>query len=346
LDILHQHPLPTLLVDDLGCVLDANGPLCSLTGEASADLMGQELDRLLAQPEGGVVAESLLAELKRCGMATGQFDVPGPGVKSQRARVLAWRNTGSKEQFLIHVIPEPAQRASLALRDDVGVELRRLAPLSAEAAREALVAVHALLPHLELTPSVRGALLAVHQALSRMAQAVLKPCELATPAQAGACWTELEGWLDALHEGVVLAPATVEGPVLVVEDVPEVQRNTTRMLIDRGIPAVAVGDGAEALERIMANTGFSAVLLDLNLPKQSGREVLTFLGLIPNAPPVIVFTVEDVAAIEQELLDLGARVVIPKTVSGTELVEVVRAVVSAEATQPVAQPTSAAAAAG
>jgi len=61
----------------------------------------------------------------------------------------------------------------------------------------------------------------------------------------------------------------------------------------RGVSLVHARDGEEALERLSANADVDLVLLDINMPKKSGFEVLTALGergVVPRLPVIVVTT--------------------------------------------------------
>lgn len=80
--------------------------------------------------------------------------------------------------------------------------------------------------------------------------------------------------------------------ILVVDDSDLMHRMYGVML--RGGELVAARDGDEALAKIVADPGIDLVLLDINMPKMNGFEVLSELGargLVP-ALRVIVVTTE------------------------------------------------------
>src|SRR5881628_86192 len=82
------------------------------------------------------------------------------------------------------------------------------------------------------------------------------------------------------------------GRILVVEDNPDLNRLVVELLDGWGYTPCSVTDGAAALEKL--NTlSFDLVLLDLELPKVSGFEVLQQLRNRSGAPKVIVMTGDD-----------------------------------------------------
>jgi CheY-like chemotaxis protein len=124
------------------------------------------------------------------------------------------------------------------------------------------------------------------------------------------------------------------GSILLVEDNPDDERMTLRALERNHIinPVAVARDGPEALARLLGN-GDSApselpsiVLLDLNLPKVSGLEVLTRVrgAERTRSLPVVVLTS---SREEQDLISsyrLGANSFIRKPVDFSKFVEAVR----------------------
>jgi two-component system, response regulator len=122
-------------------------------------------------------------------------------------------------------------------------------------------------------------------------------------------------------------------PVLLVEDNPDDEALTIRALRKNNIlnKVIVVHDGAEALGYLFPETGSGPplpglILLDLNLPKVSGLEVLQRIQLDERTRliPVVVLTSsrleEDVPASYRS----GANAYVRKPVSFSEFVEAVR----------------------
>ncbi|MEW5848726.1 MAG: ATP-binding protein [Myxococcota bacterium] len=112
--------------------------------------------------------------------------------------------------------------------------------------------------------------------------------------------------------------------VLVVEDDGDLRRVTARLLDQSGMVAVCVNDGADALQLLSDDATFSAVLLDLHMPRAGGEDVLAFLSVQQSAPPVVVFTSDDVGAVGARLRAMGAFAVVGKPFRGNELISSVR----------------------
>jgi CheY-like chemotaxis protein len=89
---------------------------------------------------------------------------------------------------------------------------------------------------------------------------------------------------------------------------------------------VVVGDGVEAMEVLRAGTRPDLILLDLNLPRKDGREVLAEVKGDPalRSIPVVVLTTSKA---EEDILrsyDLHANAYVTKPVDFTRFIEVVR----------------------
>ncbi|HSC86294.1 MAG TPA: response regulator [Polyangiaceae bacterium] len=65
--------------------------------------------------------------------------------------------------------------------------------------------------------------------------------------------------------------------ILVVEDEPVVRKLTVALLSHAGFEAVAVSDGAQALEVLEGEEEFDVVLSDASMPGLSGSELLAAL---------------------------------------------------------------------
>lgn len=127
--------------------------------------------------------------------------------------------------------------------------------------------------------------------------------------------------------------------ILLVEDNPDDVELTRIAFAEAGASyrLIVVSDGAEAVDYLLARGAHAArdpnelpglVLLDLNLPKLDGREVLQ---LIRNHPatktlPVVVLTTSAEPFDVEQAYALGANSYIQKPVGFDRFVEVVRQV--------------------
>ena len=125
--------------------------------------------------------------------------------------------------------------------------------------------------------------------------------------------------------------------ILLIEDNPDDAELTRIAFTEAGIDSqlVVVGDGAEALDYLFAQDKYahrdpadlpSIVLLDLNLPKIDGREVLQALRGNPatRGLPVVVLTTSTEPFDVEASYALGVNSYIRKPVDFGKFVEVVK----------------------
>ena len=125
--------------------------------------------------------------------------------------------------------------------------------------------------------------------------------------------------------------------ILLIEDNPDDAELTRIAFTEAGIDSqlVVVGDGAEALDYLFAQAKYahrdpadlpSIVLLDLNLPKIDGREVLQALRGNPatRGLPVVVLTTSTEPFDVEASYALGVNSYIRKPVDFGKFVEVVK----------------------
>lgn len=110
----------------------------------------------------------------------------------------------------------------------------------------------------------------------------------------------------------------------VVDDDADIRDALTEYLRLRGFAVVACGDGA-ALTRALAG-GLDAVLLDLNLPGESGLDLVRRLRADPSRPGILLVTGEAGIADRVAGLELGADDYVPKPVDLRELLARIRSV--------------------
>ena len=125
--------------------------------------------------------------------------------------------------------------------------------------------------------------------------------------------------------------------ILLIEDNPDDAELTRIAFAEAAIDSqlVVVGDGAEALDYLFAQGKYAArdaadlpsiVLLDLNLPKLDGREVLQALRANPatSGLPVVVLTTSTEPFDVEASYALGVNSYIRKPVDFKKFVEVVK----------------------
>jgi DNA-binding response OmpR family regulator len=97
--------------------------------------------------------------------------------------------------------------------------------------------------------------------------------------------------------------------VLVVDDEPGIRAVLAELLTDEGYRVVVAQDGADALRQI-GDAMPDVVLLDLNMPKLNGWEVVERLRALAITLPIVIMTAGQSAAIEAARL--GAAAALPK----------------------------------
>jgi CheY-like chemotaxis protein len=144
-------------------------------------------------------------------------------------------------------------------------------------------------------------------------RAGLGAVHLATKPGAGATFRVLLPLADAPAGVEPAAPRRAAGglgpgTVLVAEDEATVRKVVTRSLESFGLTPLLAADGREAIERFIEHQdAIDCVLLDLTMPRLSGREALAAIREVrPNIPVVLMsgFTSEDIGV---DLKESGAR---------------------------------------
>ena len=97
----------------------------------------------------------------------------------------------------------------------------------------------------------------------------------------------------------------MEGRVLVVDDDPNVQEILREFLSAKGYEIITAGDGAEGLRRVKEERPH-LILLDIQMPKMDGLEVLRRLREIDKEVSVIMITSVNEQEIARQAIELGA----------------------------------------
>lgn len=106
-------------------------------------------------------------------------------------------------------------------------------------------------------------------------------------------------------------PADASQPILLVEDDPALSGLLERYFRARGYPVEVIESAELAEEALRAGLQPAVVILDLNLPGQTGWSLLRGTGLAEaGSPPVIVATAT--AIDPHKLKELGAAGYLPK----------------------------------
>ena len=112
--------------------------------------------------------------------------------------------------------------------------------------------------------------------------------------------------------------------ILIIEDDKNIQRLLSLELKHKGYMVNSACDGEEGLELFKKNS-YDVVLLDLMLPKKSGKELCQEFRKLTDTP-IIITTAKDNVLDKVELLDLGANDYICKPFAIEELLARIRVV--------------------
>jgi DNA-binding response OmpR family regulator len=121
-----------------------------------------------------------------------------------------------------------------------------------------------------------------------------------------------------------LNPTPSAGRILVVEDDPAVQKALRRLFESEGYSVDVQSDGQSALESFQASAP-AAIVLDLRLPKLSGRDVCKEIKALSPTVPIVVLSAATDVSDKVLLLELGADDYVTKPFSPRELLARVRA---------------------
>jgi two-component system alkaline phosphatase synthesis response regulator PhoP len=113
--------------------------------------------------------------------------------------------------------------------------------------------------------------------------------------------------------------------ILIVEDDDAIATGLSLNLKLAGRPTTVARDGEEAL-KLIESEDFVLVLLDINLPKRNGLEVLSALRSADNLVPVIVLSARDGEFDKVAALRLGADDYVTKPFALAELLARIEAV--------------------
>jgi len=111
--------------------------------------------------------------------------------------------------------------------------------------------------------------------------------------------------------------------ILVVEDDPQLRHVVARLIEADGYAVTAVGSGADAVRRALADH-VDLIVLDLNLPDVSGQEVLRVVRTAKPRLPVLVLSSVSAGTTRVELLENGAADYVTKPFLPAELLARIR----------------------
>jgi DNA-binding response OmpR family regulator len=145
--------------------------------------------------------------------------------------------------------------------------------------------------------------------------------------------------LDASRTVTMTAPAKPTGRILVVEDDPAVRKVLRRLFETEGYAVEVQADGQGALESFQASAP-AVVVLDLRLPRLSGRDLCKEIKTQAPTLPIVVLSAASDVSDKVLLLELGADDYVTKPFSPRELLARVRAALRHTARTPAVQVVS------
>jgi DNA-binding response OmpR family regulator len=119
-------------------------------------------------------------------------------------------------------------------------------------------------------------------------------------------------------------PPRALGRILVVEDDPAVQKALKRLFESEGFTVEVQADGKSALDSFQSSSP-AAVVLDLRLPRISGRDLCKEIKAQAPTLPIVVLSAASDVSDKVLLLELGADDYVTKPFSPRELLARVRA---------------------
>ena len=130
--------------------------------------------------------------------------------------------------------------------------------------------------------------------------------------------------LNALRTATLEPLSRAANRILVVEDDPAVQKALRRLFETEGYAVETQSDGKSALDSFRAAAP-AAIVLDLRLPKVSGRDVCKEIKSVAPGLPVVVLSAASDVSDKVLLLELGADDYVTKPFSPRELLARIRA---------------------
>jgi DNA-binding response OmpR family regulator len=134
--------------------------------------------------------------------------------------------------------------------------------------------------------------------------------------------------MEVMQEPTKLDAATSAtlGTILIIEDDPRMQKVLRRIFTEEHYAVLVAGDGQTGLELFRTEHPL-AVVLDLILPKLSGRELCQAFKRLTNETPIIVLSAISEVVDKVLLLELGADDYVTKPFSPRELTARVQAAI-------------------
>jgi len=119
--------------------------------------------------------------------------------------------------------------------------------------------------------------------------------------------------------------------VLVVDDSPTIRQQIGRALIEAGFEVIEATDGVDGIDKIATDKGIGIVILDINMPRMNGLEMLEKVKQQDDNEhlPVIMLTSEGQKTLIERAKRAGAKGWIVKPFKAELLVGAVRKLIAA-----------------
>jgi two-component system, chemotaxis family, chemotaxis protein CheY len=114
--------------------------------------------------------------------------------------------------------------------------------------------------------------------------------------------------------------------VLIVDDSEVIRQQLRRALTAAGLAVVEAADGADGLERVAEHSDLSLLVLDINMPRMNGLDMLDALRKDPKnaALPVLVLTTEAQHSMVARAKHAGAKAWMIKPVKMDQFIGIVQ----------------------
>jgi two-component system chemotaxis response regulator CheY len=116
--------------------------------------------------------------------------------------------------------------------------------------------------------------------------------------------------------------------VLVVDDSRAVRLEATRLLVEAGFDVVEAEDGEAGLARLNADAAICLVILDLNMPRMDGLQLLASMRASGRQVPVVILSSQKRIELVERAKRAGAKGWLVKPFKGEQLVAVVQKLTS------------------
>jgi two-component system chemotaxis response regulator CheY len=114
--------------------------------------------------------------------------------------------------------------------------------------------------------------------------------------------------------------------ILIVDDSEVIRQQLSRALTEAGLQVVEASDGVDGLERVAEHPDLCLLVLDINMPRMNGLEMLEALKQNPKSAsfPVLILTTEAQHSMVARAKQAGAKAWLIKPVKMDQFVGIVQ----------------------